>query len=75
MQFFAIIALAFAATGVTACKDNNIFCAPGMGACLDPNANCAKRSVDGTFGGFANVARTAASLVHPAAAEAKVEAA
>lgn len=29
MKFFAIIAIAFAAS-VTACKDDNIFCAPGM---------------------------------------------
>ncbi|KAF1979125.1 hypothetical protein BU23DRAFT_549167 [Bimuria novae-zelandiae CBS 107.79] len=72
MQFFAIIALAFAATGVTACSDNNIFCAPGMGACQDPAANCAKRSVDTTFGGFANVARSALHLEKPA--EAKIDA-
>ncbi|KAL1603761.1 hypothetical protein SLS60_005351 [Paraconiothyrium brasiliense] len=66
MQFFAILAIAFAAT------DDNIFCAPGMGACTDPAANCAKRSVDTTFGGFANVARTVNGMSKPA--EAKIDA-
>ncbi|KAL5373702.1 hypothetical protein DPSP01_012501 [Paraphaeosphaeria sporulosa] len=72
MQFLAILAIAFAATGVSACKDDNIFCAPGMGPCADPAANCAKRSVDTTFGGFANVARTVNELNKPA--EAKIDA-
>ncbi|KAF2438202.1 hypothetical protein P171DRAFT_437264 [Karstenula rhodostoma CBS 690.94] len=69
MQFFAILAIAFAATGASACSDDNIFCASGMGACQDPAANCAKRSVDTTFGGFANVARTAIGLNKPAEAK------
>lgn len=70
MQFFTVIALALAAVGASACKDDNIFCAPGMGACLDNG--CAKRSVDTTHGGFANVAR---QLTHfNQAAEAKIDA-
>ncbi|KAF9729415.1 hypothetical protein PMIN06_005869 [Paraphaeosphaeria minitans] len=72
MQFFTILAIAFTAAGVSACKDDNIFCAPGMGACTDPAANCAKRSVDTTFGGFANVARTVKDLNMPA--ESKIDA-
>ncbi|PVH93047.1 hypothetical protein DM02DRAFT_619545 [Periconia macrospinosa] len=71
MQFFSILAIAFAATGVSACKDDNIFCAPGMGHCLDAK-NC-KRSADSTFGGFSNIARTVTHMSSPVEAQADAE--
>ncbi|KAJ4287677.1 hypothetical protein N0V90_012380 [Kalmusia sp. IMI 367209] len=57
MKFFAVIAIAFAATA-TACKDDNIFCAPGM-------APPGKRSL-----GFTSLAR---AVVNDKPAEVKVD--